>query len=328
MEASLFQISSRNSHRQFECGREESVLQAGLRAGMPFRYKCTNGSCGECKTRLLKGKIHPLFDHDSVLSQQERGSGWFPACAYGPESDLEILPPLFGGGVEIPFQSIPCRVKRIERLQPELIRLTLRTPRSETFQFSAGQEVMLSHLSTRHRYPLASCPCNGGELQFHIPHQAEDPFSRLLFSSLRRGERVTVEGPRGQFMLDEESDRPQLFIAWESGFAPIHSLIQHLISLEMENPVQFYWISRGSPYLQNQAQAWSQVVDSYGYHWIEPQSDRVEELAVAVSEQLSATQVLSECDCYLAAPAPLLIALGEQLLLRGVGEDRLHGCPL
>ncbi len=326
--SSIYEVKTTSDHKPFECSSEESILQAGLRAGLPLRYKCSNGSCGQCKSQLLKGETHSLLSHDSPLSEQERANGWFLPCTHAPTCNLEILPPLFEGAIEIPHQTIQCKVKGIQRVTPGLTILTLRTPRSNTFQFLAGQDVTLSHLQAQHRYPLASCPCNGGELEFHIPYQEEDPFSQLLFSSLKKWETVTVEGPQGLFLLNEESGRHLIFIAWESGFGPISSLIQHFISLEMENPLSFYWLSREVPYLENHARSWGSVLDPFYYQWIEPATCDPKALAALLVEQLQQDIPIEMCDFYIAAPASLLIALGEQLLATGLEETQLRGSPL
>ncbi len=326
--ASIFQINTVNGERSFECSSSESILQAGLRSGLSLRYKCVNGTCGECRTQLISGDIQPLYPHDSILTKQDRADGWFPSCAYAPRSDLEISPPMFGQSTDIPFQLIHCKVKRIQQILPDLTRLTIRTPRSNTFQFLAGQDVILSHLHAQHRYPIASCPCSGGELEFHIRRSEQDPFSKLLFSSLKRGDSVTIEGPRGQFCLNETSNRAFVFVAWENGFAPIQSLIQHFISLEMDNPVLFFWLSEEPPYMENQVRAWSEILDPFHYQWIDMKDtsdqDRAAKLVALIAQHTSVTSP----EFYISAPPSLLIALSEALLLAGLDEAQLHGSPL
>lgn len=320
--------SADTESKTFECSSSESILQAGLRAGVPMRYKCTNGSCGECRSRLLSGQIEPLRSSDYPLSQQERSNGWFLSCTQAPTSSLQISAPLFSDAIEIPHQTIRTKVKKIERLHPDLAILTLRTPRSNTFQFLAGQDVVLSHLLTEHRYPIASCPCNGMELEFHIHRSESDPFSQLLFSSLNKGESVTIEGPRGHFLLNEQSQRPLVFVAWEYGFASIRSLIEHLISVEMENPVSFYWLSQHTPYQHNLAQSWKAVLDHYSYRWIQHHCNTAAPEITTLIQHIQQAHAIKESDFYIAAPAELLILLSEQLLLLGVEESRLRGSPL
>ncbi|MCP4042957.1 MAG: hypothetical protein GY731_13530 [Gammaproteobacteria bacterium] len=58
--------------------------------------------------------------------------------------------------------------------------------------------------------------------------------------------KVLVTGTFGEFTLDETSVRPLIFLAYETGFASIKSLIEHVIALELEQPLHLYWIA-GKP---------------------------------------------------------------------------------
>ena len=315
--------------RTFECSSEESILQAGLRAGLALRYKCTNGSCGECKTRLIEGEIESIQHQDFPLSPHEQQEGWFLSCTHTPQCDLKINAPLFNTPLQIPQQQIQCKIKKIEILETQqLAILTLRTPRSNTFQFLAGQDVLLTFQQMTKRYPIASCPCNGGELEFHIPKRKSDAFSERLFSTLKRGDAITITGPRGQFSLDEHSSRHLVFVAWENGFAPVRSLVKHFISLEMDNPVSFYWIAKQQPYQQNRAHSWGAVLDPFDYHWIERQSRDFEGQAPQLLQQIRRDLMVEMCDFYIAAPAPFLITLSEALSAAGVAEEQLHATPI
>lgn len=265
--------------------------------------------------------------HDFPLSAKDRNDGWFLSCTHAPASTVSFTAPLFNDAVEIPHQTIKSKIRRLEFPREDLAILTLRTPRSNTLQFLAGQEVMLSHLLIEHRYPIASCPCNGMELEFHIQHHSSDPFSQLLFSSLKRGESVTVDGPRGQFVLDEKSSRPLILIAWESGFAAIRSLLDHLVSLEMDNPITLYWISEHPPYQAQHARSWEAVMDQFDYHWVEPQNSDLGQQSQQILEKVLQHD-LSTVDLYLSAPAEMLITLGGKLLDEGLPEQQFRATPL
>lgn len=63
----------------------ESILDAGLRAGLKLEFSCTVGGCGHCKVKVLKG--HTLLNEPNCLSDVERAGGWTlacSACATGP----------------------------------------------------------------------------------------------------------------------------------------------------------------------------------------------------------------------------------------------------
>src|SRR6267378_93156 len=51
------QINARNRGFEFEARSRESVLYAGLRAGVPLPYECATGTCGTCKARLVSGRL-------------------------------------------------------------------------------------------------------------------------------------------------------------------------------------------------------------------------------------------------------------------------------
>ena len=59
----------------------------------------------------------------------------------------------------------------------------------------------------------------------------------------KQGTEVTLRGPCGDFTLDEESLRPLVFIAWESGFAAVSSLIDHAIQKDENRSIDLYWLS-------------------------------------------------------------------------------------
>ncbi len=69
---------------------------------------------------------------------------------------------------------------------------------------------------------------------------------------------VRIEGPRGEFVLDEASRRPLVFLAWGTALAPVKSLIEHATALDAARPLVLYWIASGAGghYLDNLCRAW------------------------------------------------------------------------
>jgi CDP-4-dehydro-6-deoxyglucose reductase, E3 len=51
------QVTLRPSGHQFTVEGHESLLQAGMRAGLKLNYGCGNGSCGMCKMRVTDGQV-------------------------------------------------------------------------------------------------------------------------------------------------------------------------------------------------------------------------------------------------------------------------------
>src|SRR5947207_14602370 len=52
------QVLARNQGLEFEARARETVLFAGLRAGIELPYECATGTCGTCKAKLISGRLH------------------------------------------------------------------------------------------------------------------------------------------------------------------------------------------------------------------------------------------------------------------------------
>lgn len=71
----------------------QTILEAGLAAGLPMRFSCAMGGCGTCRVKLLSGRV--LHDHDqgglsSCLSPAERDHGYVLACVSRPATHVEV----------------------------------------------------------------------------------------------------------------------------------------------------------------------------------------------------------------------------------------------
>jgi ferredoxin-NADP reductase/ABC-type transport system involved in cytochrome c biogenesis permease subunit len=66
----------------------QSILEAGLRAGLRLPFGCTAGQCRECAARLAAG--HAATEEPSPLSAAERDIGVVLTCVAYPDGDIDI----------------------------------------------------------------------------------------------------------------------------------------------------------------------------------------------------------------------------------------------
>ena len=68
-------------------------------------------------------------------------------------------------------------------------------------------------------------------------------FSGQLFNEFKGREILRFEGPLGTFFLREESDKPIIFVAGGTGFAPIKAVIEHALHhhVDQHRPMVLYW---------------------------------------------------------------------------------------
>jgi CDP-4-dehydro-6-deoxyglucose reductase len=246
----------------------ESLLDAALRAGLTPEYGCHNGTCGLCKARLVSGEARQLRPHDHPLTEAERVRGHILMCSYTAVSDIEVVAPEAWGTQDIPLQCVQARVKKAERPSPDVCVLHLQTPRTQRLRFLAGQFLSIGapHLPAAD-VSVASCPCDGRNLEFHVQRQPGIPFSDYLFAGVRVQDTLSLEGPKGSFALQEHELRPIVFLARDTGFGPIKSLAEQAMALELPGPMHLYWLS--SPgvgqYMQNLCRSWVDAMDDFRY---------------------------------------------------------------
>jgi CDP-4-dehydro-6-deoxyglucose reductase len=308
-------ITVRPSGHVFESEPSETLLQAGLRAGLNLDHSCANGTCGECRARRVRGDVEVVSHFDYRFSDVEKQLGWFLMCSCRARGDVEIEAHESGSAADIPQQLLRAKVSRIEQLQQAVMQLTIRTPRSSGLHFLAGQNVRVTFADVESRVlAIASCPCDSIQLRFHIRRRADDPFSTFVFEGLRKGCEVLLEGPCGDFTLDEESERPLVFIAWESGFAAVSSLVDHVLQKNENRSIDLYWLSEipDGHYLSNYCRAWRDVLDDFRYHFIDLQPSGNEVMTDVLDRIIRVHALLADHDYYLALPQQ---ALQEALLM-------------
>jgi CDP-4-dehydro-6-deoxyglucose reductase len=259
------------SGHEFFIEGADTMLEAGLRGGLALNYGCSNGVCGLCKARLVSGEVKKMAQHDYVLTEAEKGLGYLLTCCNTAISDVVLEAEEAEGVYDIPDQEIPVRIKKIEYPNRDVMILSARTPRTNRLRFLAGQqaELTIDKIGVG-EYPIASCPCDDMNLQFHIPVKHDDPFASYLNTEAKANDTVILTGPNGSFTLNENSPNSLVFIAQGSGFAPIKGLIEHAMALDSAEHIYLYWIAgdEDGHYLHNLCRSWNDALDNFYYSQI------------------------------------------------------------
>ena len=261
------QVHLKNTDHEFFVEGKNSILEAGLSAGLALNYGCSNGNCGKCKAKLISGEIKKIKPHDYTFSETEKLQNYFLCCSNTAITEIEIEADEAGSEKDIPQQKISAKVKKVDKLPNDVLILNLKTPRTQRLRFLAGQKVLLSRADLPPlEIPIASCPCDDMNIQFHIQKDNTNPFINYISEELNNSDSIHIEGPMGSFVLDENSNKPVIFIAFDTGFAPIKSLVEHAVTLEHAEYIHLYWIhSDEKPYMHNQCRAWEDALDNFKY---------------------------------------------------------------
>ena len=322
------------SRHDYISDKSETLLESALRSGLAVDYGCNNGKCGKCRAKLLSGQVEKTRHQDYVFSESEKSQGYILTCSNAAKTDITLETEEAVSADDIPLQTIVSKVKKIDRSSEHVIILTLKTPRSQRLRFLAGQHIELNldnYLQDNSEpvnaeYSIASCPCEPSNLEFHIPVNNNEAFAQTVIQDLKNNDSVTLEGPHGSFVLDEDSPNSLIFVAWDTGFSAIKSLIEHAMSLDHAEAIHLYWMTTKveNHYLDNLCRSWNDALDNFTYTRImcEAKTDVVAEtLMLHLHDEHSH---LLNFDLYIAAPGHLNHLLKPLLTSHGVKGQNMH----
>lgn len=274
-----FQVTLQPSGHTYTVADDQTVLAAGLAAGRNLPYSCRAGMCRTCRGKIMEGKVDYGDVEERFLTQEQKAQGLAMLCKARPLSDLVVeIQELKLQGARP--KMMPCRVVGITRPAPDVAILSVKLPMNEPLQFVAGQYVEFILKDGRRRsYSIANAPQVKGitTVELHLRHLPGGLFTDMVFSSMKERDLLRMEAPLGTFYLREESDKPIVFLASGTGFAPIKSIIELMLEQKSTRPMTLYWGCRAKAdlYLLDLPRQWA--LQHPGFKFVpvlsEPRSD-------------------------------------------------------
>ncbi len=223
----------------------DTILDAALREGIALPFECRNGGCGQCKATLAYGEVDHGAYQKEALTQAEREAGQILTCCAQPRGDVEIeyLPAKTPGGIR-PREWL-ATVERLEKLAPDVMRVILALEGGERISFYAGQYInVLLEDGARRSFSFATAPQESARIELHIRRIEGGRYTGHVFERMRAGDKVRFEGPLGAFFLREDTDKPIIFVAGSTGFAPVKSMLEHAFARGLRRRMLLYWGTR------------------------------------------------------------------------------------
>ena len=328
-----YQITLKPSGHIFSAHTGETVLQAALREGFPLPYGCHNGACGTCKGKIIQGTVDFGSHNEDTLTEMEKRAGMALFCCASPLSDLVVECREIGAIKDIKVKTLPCRVDKLERVAPGVMVISLKLPANERLQFLAGQYIDIFMKNGKRRsFSLANAPHDDELLQLHVRNYLGGTFAEHVFTRMKERDILRFEGPLGTFFLREDSEKPIIFVASGTGFAPVKSILEHAFHVRNlrgnERQMMLYWGNRTKAdlYMTDLAESWQQKHDNFTFipvlsealpqdNW----SGRTGLVHQAVLEDLGDLTGYQVYAC--GAPAMVEAAHKDFTKLRGLPED-------
>jgi len=246
----------------------ETLLDAGLREGIALPFDCRNGGCGECKATLRSGTVEFGAYQPGVLSAAERAAGKVLTCVCSAREDVELeYVPAKAPGAAAP-RSWGATVEAMQRLAPDVMQVILKLDGGERIAFYAGQYInILLDDGAKRSFSFATAPSVNDRIELHIRRIPGGRYTTQVFERMRPGDRVRFEGPAGSFFLREDSDKPMIFVAGSTGFAPVKSMLEYAFSRGLKRRMILYWgVRRPSDlYLRELPEKWAREHPNFSF---------------------------------------------------------------
>ena len=260
-----------NCNQQFVVHEKETILEAAIRAGISLGYGCSSGTCGLCKAKLVSGNVKEIRPQVFSMPESEKLQEYILTCVNTAREDLTLDALVANTAADIPLQELNVKVRKIELVAAEVYRLVVQTPRTNRLRFLAGQYIdLILHDIGKKSFAIASCPCEDRLIEFHVRVLEDDPFTKYVTSTLKVGDSVQLKGPYGDFVYDENANRPVILFAFDTGFAAIKSLVEHITAEDQELPIHLIWMScnHDGLYMNNLCRSWGDAFDFFTYSGI------------------------------------------------------------
>lgn len=328
------QVTLTSDGFQFEAGPDETVLDAARRAGVQLPSACRGGRCGLCAAGLLSGQVRYPDGPPAAARLQTIDPTDVLLCRAHALTDLRLdVRPMRGAGTPR-VHRLPARVASVERLGSELAKVWLKLPRAEPFVFRAGQylDIVLGD-GARRSYSIASPPHDRDLIELHVRRGAPGGRGAALFDALAPKLLLEIEGPRGAFAYEEpapaQNDVPLLLIAGGTGFAPVKSILRHVLDAGSTRRLEVYWGVRRRVELYDHDWLAGASRDHPNLHYRpvlseETAPDPAFRTGLVGTAVLSEHADLSGTEVYAAGPPAMLAALRPELVARGLPGTRFH----
>ena len=309
---------------------ERSVLDAALSAGLNLPHSCRSGHCASCRVRLLSGEIAYPNGRPLGVTEEEAASGYVLLCQARALTDLTVEARLVASVADVEIKTLPCRIARLNLLAPDVLQVFLRLPSVERIQFQPGQYIdVLLNDGKRRSFSIASPPHDADLIELHVRRVPGGGFTEKLFTGLKEGTLLRIEGPVGQFVY-RDGDRPLILIAGGTGFAPLKSILRHVIERDIQRDIHLYWGTRNAVdvYEESLVLEWTRRQPNLHFNVVLSEATKTSlahhRLGFVHDAVLADHASLAPYEVYAAGPPALIEAIRASFPSRGLPEDRLY----
>ena len=331
----MVQITIPSANITFECDADDTVLRAGLRAGLGMPYECNVGSCGNCRFEVLEGEVVHERENPPGWNERDKQRNRYLGCQARPVGDCKIKVPL---REDYKSHHLPARTTgkllAISDITHDIreFRFSLEKPKA----FLPGQYglIGIAGVEGARAYSMS----NAGDAEhwdFQIRKVPNGAATGALFDRLKVGDTVTLDGPYGMAYLRDGVDRDVVCLAGGSGLSPMVSIARAFAASDKLKTRKLHFIYGGRTPRDICGETFLKALPGFGerifYHSAisdldHPDSARWDgkkgyapDLAVEMFGEK-----LPEHEIYFAGPPPMADAIMKMAIAHKVPVAQLH----
>src|SRR6202035_1620097 len=319
---------------EIEVDEEQTVLRAAFDQGLMLMHGCKEGQCAACKSFLLEGDDVELDKYSTfALPDFEREEGFTLLCRAHVYEDvtIELLnydEEMIRSG--LPIQEVETEVVANDPVTHDLRHLVLRIVSPDTdFKFFPGKYVDIAVPGTDEvrSFSMANTSAReSGQLEFVIKVYPDGLFSEYLDQQLQVGDRLTVSGPYGVFMLRDAPDTDLIFVGGGAGMAPILSLIRSMAERGIDRKAVYYYGARRRADLcfEDELRALEQTLPNFRFVPALSDEDWEGENGLITDVVSRSQPALAKAHGYICGPPPMVEAAVPLLTRLGIPEKHVY----
>ena len=149
-----------------------------------------------------------------------------------------------------PARTWPCRIKTLQRLTANVLKVVLRLPPGAGLGYYPGQYIdVIGPGGLRRSYSVANAASKDKLIELHVRQVDGGAMSAYWFEKAKVNDLLRLHGPQGTFFLRDLTGADLVFLATGTGIAPVKAMLEGLRALPISDQpasTTVYWGGRTS----------------------------------------------------------------------------------
>ena len=216
---------------------------------------------------------------------------------------------------------IEAQVERITPLTDTILQLILAP--NEYIDYQAGQYLQIISETDAFSYSIANAPLGSHKYELHIRHSRDNPYNQPLLAEIKRKGLVNIRVPLGECDLSHlHPDKPIIFIAGGTGFAPVKAMIEQLLAEGEPRTFELFWGARSQSdlYMDDKVSHWQTHVRHFQYFSLLSDTSNVTLAAMVLARHIND---INDWQMVISGPFDMVYDTRDKLLAKGALRENL-----